>query len=405
MLSFIQAKQKLRQSTTIIAPIVETTLAKALNRFSAENIIAPISSPPENNSAMDGFAIRSQDWQKNLKFPISQIVAAGDIPQPISPKTAIKIFTGSIIPKGADCVIAQEQCEYDAETTLISQQPQVQQNIRLSGEDFTKQQTLVRQGELINSFRLSLLAQASISHLQTYAPLKAAILSTGNELLQAGDTWRPSKIYDSNRPAIFSILHDWGILCNYSISIPDDLNITRKILLEAADKADFIITCGGVSVGDKDFLKQAITEVGELDSWRVKMKPGKPIAWGKVSEIPFFGLPGNPVSAIVTTLMLCRESIMRMQGASWEYLDQQSCVKVTSDFSYRTSQRCDFVRVKLHSKNHYLNQAKLSLYPAQGSHILSSLTQTDGIAYIPENQQIKIGDDIDYYSFSQLLSL
>ena len=402
MLSYSQAHQQLLQQNQCIAASIDTPLDQALQRICAMDVLAPIASPAEANSAVDGFAIDAAT-PLNQTIPIHQYIAAGDSQGELAAGSAARIFTGGLIPNGCDWVVMQEHCDFDDHQVTIKHRG-THNNIRLTGEDFAQGELLVSQGQVIDAFKLGLLARAGVATVLTYRPLSIALLSSGDELLQLHQPWSSGQVYDSNMPTIFAILSSWGLPVSYSNTLPDDRQETKKILQEAASQSQLIITCGGVSVGDKDVIKAAISELGTLEAWRVAMKPGKPIAWGHIGETVCLGLPGNPVSAAISLLMLGRLAIFRLQGMGTRYIDTNA-LKVRSGFDYATSDRCDFVRVRLHCPSNELASAQLKAYDQQQSHISRSLDWADGLAMIPSHQRITLGNPVDYYPFNQLLSL
>ena len=396
-MSFAEARQRLLTKARPIAKIKRIDLTMAANQVCAADVFAPVASPTEANAAVDGFAIDAS-ITVNTPTRISQIIAAGDPQRTLAAGTAARIFTGALLPKGANRVIMQEHCEYNAEQVIIKQ-PQGN-NIRQAGEDFSQGQLLLRKGERITPFTIALLAQAGIGHINILQPLKVALLTSGDELLQPGMHWSSGKVYDSNQPTIASILQRWGLDITYTGCITDDPQQIKQTLLTASTQSDLLITCGGVSVGDRDYLRLVVKDIGHIDAWKVAMKPGKPIAWGEISGKPYFGLPGNPVSAVISLLILARHAIAKYQGGNAEF----NGLRIPLNCAYQTQQRCDFIRVQLEQSTqpHLMH---LNIYPQQQSHIVSSLAWATGIAHIPAHKHIATGDCVDYYPFEQLLNL
>lgn len=404
MLSFNQALAQIKEQSRCLAQTVQIPLEKALNRFLAEDVFSPISMPPLPNSAMDGYAIDANDWQANQSFSLSISCAAGEKAKTLEVGHAARIFTGAIIPSGANAVIPQELATLTDNTLIVEKPVHINQFVRLIGEDFKQGDKLLNKGERLGHRQILLLANAGIDKVITYRPLRIALLATGDELLPLGAPWQAGKIYDSNRPCIQSLLQQWGMEVCLTKVIGDDLNKTKKTLLEASVKADLIITTGGVSVGDKDFIKQAIDAIGEISTWRINIKPGKPIALGKVGDIPFIGLPGNPVSALNTLLLLARPIIYLSQGAHEKYIDPL-IYHVAANFTYQAGNRHDFLRARLSlPESGRLSDAVIDIFDRQQSHIVSSFHWAKGLASIPANSTIKPGDLVQYYPYETLMS-
>jgi molybdopterin molybdotransferase len=403
MITFTQALENIKKTSQCLSQVKDTELHQALNRFAGSDIYAPISMPPLPNSAMDGYAINATDWSAEKSFEISVVCAAGEPPKQIINNQAARIFTGAIIPKGANAVIPQELATEQNGKVTFHQTVEKNQFIRFIGEDFKQSDKLLSQGERISYAEILLLANAGISTLPTYQPLRIALLATGDEIIPLGTLWEAGKIFDSNRPCLQSILSQWGAEISFTKVIKDSYEDTKSTLLEAAQLCDIIITTGGVSVGDKDYIKPVLQEIGELTTWRVNIKPGKPIALGKVNDTPFIGLPGNPVSALSTLLLLARPLIQKAQGANQQHIDI-SPWKIRANFTYKTVERQDFLRARLVlPSNQELSQASIEIFDKQHSHIVSSIRWADGLVSIPANTTIQPNDLVEYFSFQQLI--
>lgn len=403
MISFQQALDNIKRESYCLSKAEKTPLKHAFNRYLAEDIRAPITMPPLPNSAMDGYAICTNDWQQDKYFPTSIIATAGDRPQQIKCNQCARIFTGAIIPEGADAVIPQELSTEKNGKVTFKEAVKSGQFIRPSGEDFQQGDTLLTQGDRLRHRQILLLANAGIDTIKTYRPLRVALFSTGDELLPLGATWQAGKIYDANRPCIATILNEWGMALSLNQTIGDDLKESQKVLLEASEKSDLIITTGGVSVGDKDIIKAALKQIGELHTWRVRIKPGKPIALGSINQTPFIGLPGNPVSALCTLLLLARPLIQKAQGASTKHIDITP-YQVPAGFNYRPTDRQNFLRARLiMPENGNITQSYITLFQRQQSHIVSSLHWADGLVSIPEHTAVKLNDLVEYYPYHQFM--
>ncbi len=369
------------------------SIEDALGRTLGEDQISSINVPPADNSAMDGYVISTSEASPDHRtFAVSQIIAAGSIPNPLELNTAARIFTGAEIPENADAVIMQEQCEVDGDKVILPSDIKVGQNIRPKGQDIKAGDTILKKGHCLQPQDIGLLASIGIATISVYRQLKVAILSTGDELVEPGLPLTGGKIYNSNRYLLKSFLKKLHIEVMDIGVVEDTLTETKFSLKKAAD-ADCIISTGGVSVGDEDHVKQAVTELGALDLWRIALKPGKPLAFGNIKNTPFFGLPGNPVSTFLTFLLFVRPFLLILQGQNYQPPLSQM---LTADFHTKANpKRQEYLRVKQ-------NAEKLAAFSNQSSGVLSSVTQADGLAVIPIGASIAPGDQVQYLPFSQL---
>lgn len=373
-----------------------TPLFEALNSISAEDILAPIDVPPSDNSAMDGFAFCHEDLASTTNLPLSQRVQAGDSPPPLAPRTAARIFTGAEIPEHADTVEMQENCTIDNEIVHFNETIQPGKNIRRKGQDIRKGEIVLRKGSLLRAQEIGLLASLGIASLRTFSPLRVAVVNTGNELVEPGKPLSPGKIYNSNRFLLDAILKGWGCSTIHCDIVEDSLEKTRTALSQLAESADLIISTGGVSVGDEDHIKPAVESLGELDIWKVAIKPGKPFVFGRVAETPFIGLPGNPASVFVTALVLARPYLHALQGKNPEHLTPSPSF-AKARFSRKAGSRDEYFRARL-------SDTGIELFPNQSSGILSSACWGNGLAIQKAGQAIIEGEDIAFVSYSELLS-
>lgn len=375
-------------------------LENALNKISAIDITASLSVPPFNNSAVDGYAFRIEDLQAAGELPVSMRVAAGDAPGELLPGQAARIFTGAPVPSGADCVIMQESTEVSiqGEQTFISTSTEInaQQNIRPAGQDFTEGQKLLQTGDVLRPQNIALLASAGVAEILVYQPLTVAVLSTGDELALPGQTLKPGQIYNSNQFLLNSFLKSYGFeVCDIGV-VADNLEDTKAALTKAAE-ADIIISSGGASVGEEDYIKAAIEELGSIDFWRIAIKPGKPFMLGEACGTPVLGLPGNPSAVLVTFLMLARPVLLKRQGCR-NYHSRS--IRVPLGFSIQSSSiRREFMRVRLNENGHII------AHPNQSSGMMSSSCWAEGFAVIPENTSPMKGELIEFIPFSSLLQL
>jgi len=354
-----------------------------------------INVPGYDNSAMDGYAVRSADCtEKGAVLRIGQRIAAGQTGQPLEAGTAARIFTGAPVPPNADAVVMQELCEQNEEQVTINAVVKVGSHIRRAGEDIQQGGVVLEAGHRLRPQELGLLASVGLNKVPVKRKLKVATFFTGDELVEPGHQLAAGQIYNSNKYTIKGLLQTTGCEILDLGIVPDTLEATLDVLKKAAEKADLVITSGGVSVGEEDYVRVALEQLGELTMWRIAMKPGKPVAYGKVGNAVFIGLPGNPVSVFVTFLVFARPLISKMQGAE-KYLNQFSCVRAA--FDWPAGERQEYLRVRL-EKNGANTVAKL--FSHQGSGVLSSACWADGLVEVPVDVAINQGDLVSYFPFT-----
>ncbi|MFV2004500.1 MAG: gephyrin-like molybdotransferase Glp, partial [Gammaproteobacteria bacterium] len=315
LLSVDQAIEKILSQVSAVEETEMVDILDALNRVLAEDLHSTINVPGYDNSAMDGYAVNSQDCHTSGKeLPVSQRIPAGQVGSKLEPGTAARIFTGAPIPAGADAVVMQEMCQQVDDTVIVNTVVKAGSNVRRAGEDIKSGSTVLSTGKRLRPQELGLLASVGLAEFKVKRKLKVATFFTGDEIVAPGQSLAPGQIYNSNRYTLRGLLQsthceiiDLGI-------VPDTLDATVDVLKRAAASADLVITSGGVSVGEEDYVRIALEQLGELSMWRIAMKPGKPVAFGKVDNAIFIGLPGNPVSVFVTFLIFARAAILKMQG-------------------------------------------------------------------------------------------
>ena len=364
----------------------------AHHRVLAESQRASINVPPADVSAMDGFAIALNQVQINSPVPISQRIAAGHPASPLQANSAARLFTGSEIPAGADTVVIQENTDLDQDDAVIFLQlPQSGANIRRRGQDIVAGAEILPPGRRLLAQDLGLLASVGIHEVSCYRQVKVGVLSSGDELMEPGETPQPGKIFNSNRFTLKGLINSAGMEFVNLGHVEDDLTATVDALQRATEQADLIITTGGVSVGEEDHIKSAVESLGQLNLWKLAIKPGKPLAYGRIQGKPFFGLPGNPVAVFVTFLMIVRPYLQHMQG---EQDTAIQTISLPSDFAIaKASPRQEYRRVRIHD-------GVVTEYHTQDSGVLTSTHWANALAVIPANATIAKGDVLQVYPFS-----
>ncbi|MFA6700701.1 MAG: molybdopterin molybdotransferase MoeA, partial [Thiomicrospira sp.] len=281
-------------------------LAQCLGRVLAQAVVSPVNVPPHDNSMMDGYAIRSADVQPGLVMPISQRIPAGTNPKPLAANSVARIFTGAPIPPDADAVVMQEDVSTDENGVMFNKAVKSGENVRKCGEDIALGATILQSGQKLRPQDLALIASVGQAEIAVYKKLTLVTFTTGDELLTPGQVPQAGKIYNSNHTNLMALVMQLGFDWIDMGQVEDTLEATQAALTKAAELGDVIITTGGVSVGEEDHLKPAVESLGKLDMWQVKMKPGKPLAFGEVLGKAFLGLPGNPVSAFTTFNLFAR---------------------------------------------------------------------------------------------------
>lgn len=383
----------------IFAKETETTpILDAGGRVLAEDIIADMSVPPWDNSAMDGFAVQAADIEK--AGPSSPVIlrVIGNLPAGTAPDRAvgsgeaIRIMTGAPVPPGADTVVRFEDTRSDGDSVEILEAIPMGKNVRRAGEDVQQGELVLRAGMLLRPQEIGMLAVAGRQSVAVIQRPTVALLATGDEVVDAGEPVPPGKIRNINSYTNAAQVRRHGGIPMMLGIVPDDAERIRSTIRRAiADGADILVTSGGVSVGDYDFVKQILAEEGEVEFWWINMKPGKPMAFGRIGGIPFFGLPGNPVSAMISFELFVRPAIDKMQGR--EPRPTRSVRARLLDPIPRKDNRRHYLRVRLTAAG---DGWEASLTGSQGSGILSSLVEADGLAVIPESKSsLEAGTEVE----------
>lgn len=391
MISLQEAIGTLLEGSKRLVDTESVSLADALGRTLAADLVSPLFVPPADNSAMDGYAIRFSDWKNGQSvIPLSQRITAGTVPATLDAGTAARIFTGAQVPPGADTVVMQENCEQLGAGVRIEKLPSLGANIRPKGQDVRAGQTVQETGHRLRSQEVGLAASLGIAELPVYRRLRVAVLSTGDELAEPGEKAAPGQIYNSNRYTMKTQLAAWGFEVVDMGVAPDDFETVRAAMAEAAERADVIVTSGGVSVGEEDHVKAVVASLGSLDLWKIAVKPGKPFAYGRVLGTPFLGLPGNPVSVFVTLLVIARPYLFACQGITDTTVHP---VPQKALFSKKASWREDYIRVRSTGEG-------VEPYTNQSSGALFSTCWADGLVRQPKDCEIHQGDTVDYLPFA-----
>lgn len=393
--------------------------ACADRRILAQDLVSALNVPPQDNAAMDGYAVRTGDVTGNgMVLPVSQRIAAGQTAHPLQPGSCARIFTGAPVPPGADAIVMQENTRKvsgGVDAVHIDALPTLGQWIRRAGEDIGHGAVVLPRGTRLSPACLGLAAAIGAAQLRVMAKPRVALFSTGNELVMPGDVppeaMRAGTIYNSNRFFLHALLERLGCEVSDCGIVPDKLDATMTALKKAAAYHDLILTCGGVSVGEEDHIKPAVQQLGSLDLWQIAMKPGKPFAYGSVhrhldtsrnntGHCHFIGLPGNPVSSYITFLLLVRPFLLKLQGAAKSvYQPAFQPMKRRADFDVpQADQRRAFLRVRQN------DSGGLDLFSNQGSGVLTSVLWADGLVDNPAGTTIVRGDGVDYIAFSDLLA-
>ena len=407
-------------------------------RVLAQDCVSALQVPPQDNSSMDGYAVRSAEVaDEGIVMPVSQRIAAGAQPQPLAPGSAARIFTGAQVPQGADAIVMQEDCELVG--GQVAAEPAVQQVVRINrvpapgqwirraGEDVTRGAVVLTRGQRLGPADIGLAANIGMDQLQVARRPRVALFSTGDELVMPGavppEQMKPGTIYNSNRFFLRALLQRLGCELTDLGVVPDRRDATVEALRGAALRHDLILTSGGVSVGEEDHIKPAVESLGRLDFWQIAMKPGKPFAYGSIARhanprdaqdvaalaptlarqaaegatndrCHFIGLPGNPVSSFVTFVLLVRPFVLKLQGATRVAV---TGALMTAHFDWRGDKRREFLRVRRNA------DGGLDLFPNQSSGVLTSASWADGLVDNPAGRAIARGDAVRFIPLAELL--
>ncbi len=397
MLAVREALEFLLSAVRPVAEIENVPTLEANGRVLARAVVSGMNVPGHDNTQMDGYAVRAADCASgDATLAVTQRIPAGHVGQPLLPGCAARIFTGALIPEGADAVVMQEQCEASDGLVTVRHTPKPGEWIRRTGEDISVGSVILAAGTRLRSQELGLAASIGMADLAVRRKLRVAVFFTGDELAMPGEPLAPGAVYNSNRFTLRALLENLGCEVRDFGIVPDSLEATRSVLRQAADGNDLIITSGGVSVGEEDHIKPAVEAEGKLNMWQIAVKPGKPLAFGEVGQAFFLGLPGNPVSSFVTFLLFVRPFLLRLQGA--DVPGQPRGMQLRADFNWpKADRRNEFLRARLNDKG------GLDLFPNQGSAVLTSTVWGDGLIDNPPGNPIAAGDVVRFIPFSELM--
>ena len=377
------------------------SLEDSFNRILFENIKAKLKVPNYDNSAMDGYALNLKDIKKCKIFYVAGSSLAGSpYKGKIKKNECIKIMTGAVVPNGANVVIMKEEVELigDKEIKLLSKQIKKLQNIRFSGEDIQVNRIILNKDHVIDSASMGLLASQGINKIKVYKNPKVSFFTSGDEVVQINKKLPFGKVHDSNRYTLLGMLKKNNIKVVDLGHAKDDIKDIKKKFNQAIKKSDLVISTGGVSVGDADYIKDVVNSLGDINFWKVAVKPGRPLAFGKIKDTIFFGLPGNPVSVMITFLIFVLPCIKLLMGEKHN-LDFESAIS-ESELKKRKG-RAEFQRGIIHKKN---NKNYVKTIGEQGSGILSSMARANCLIYLPVEQgKVKLNDKVQILMFKEYI--
>ncbi len=390
-----EAHAMLRDRLSEVVGAETLPLNDALDCVLAQDVKAARDNPPQPNSAVDGYGLRHADTREGPQvLPLTEgRSAAGDPFKGIVPRGhTVRILTGATIPEGVDTVILQEDVTTDGTQIAFHGGLKKGANVRRAGEDVDAGNIILRAGRRVTAADLALAAATGLSELVVRKRLRVAVLSTGDELAQPGDVARPDQIFDANRPMLLAMIKRFGFVPVDAGRAPDDRAELKAMLDGAAQNADLILTSGGASAGDEDHLSALLNETGAMTLWRLAIKPGRPLALGLWNQKPVFGLPGNPVAAMVCALIFARPAMGALAGEGWHLPEP---LMVPAKFSKRKkSGRREYLRARL-------KDGSVEVFRSEGSGLISGLSWADGIVELPDGEmEISHGTPVAFYSYA-----
>lgn len=388
-----------RQLIEHLAPITELELIPletALARFLAEDVYAEQDVPACDTSLFDGYALRAPSASGSL-HQVGGVTYAGDAPATLPEGRFVwRIFTGAPLPEGANAVIAQESVtSSDSNAVTLHETMSVGAGVRPKGADSRHGQRVLSAGTRLDAAQLGLLASIGCAQVLVVRKPRVAIFTTGDELVSPGQPLSPGKIFNSNHIILSTALTRLGVEVVDLGVLPDEASSIRTALRAATKDVDLVLTSGGVSVGDADLVRRVVSDIGVIDSWRVFMKPGKPLAFGRIGSVPFIGLPGNPVSTFVTFFLFVRPALRALAGGDPQIDRPPLNLPLAQDWV--SGDRPEFIRVRLEQAAS--GETQLQPFGNQNSGLLSSIAWADGVALIPADRRLSCGDRVDYFPF------
>lgn len=373
----------------------KVAIGDSVGRVLAEEIRSAVDVPPDDNSSMDGYVIDATDasFEPDGVYEVSDRIAAGYVGKPLKPGTIARIFTGAPVPDGANAVIMQEETEIiDADHVRLHRIPAVDENIRKAGQDIEKGTVLFSAGTRIRPQDSALMASVGTDRVEVFRRLRVAVMSTGDELVEPPGPAGPGQIFNSNHYALTGLIRNLGMTVVDLGLVRDTIEDTEAALSRGAAEADCIVSSGGVSVGEEDHVKNVLERLGELELWRIAIKPGKPLAHGRIDGTPFFGLPGNPVSTFVTFTMIARPYLLKSQGCNECML---SPIPAIANFETQPGSRREYIRVRVAMDDD--GQLTAARYANQSSGVMSSVCWANALAEVDAGQRVRYGDRLKVY--------
>ncbi|MFC4161642.1 molybdopterin molybdotransferase MoeA [Chitinimonas lacunae] len=400
LLSFDDALTQLLEAATPLTGHETVALAVADGRVLATDLAAPLDVPGFDNSAMDGYALHLSDFTTlPARLPVTQRIAAGAVGTPLSVGEAARIFTGAPVPPGTNAVVPQEEAVAGDGWVELQASVRPGQHIRLRGNDIALGDRLVSAGTRLTPQHLALLASVGIAEVMVRPRLRVGVLFTGDELVLPGEPLPPGAIYNANRFSLLALLERLGCTVSDYGNIADDPGATEVALAQAAAENDVVMTSGGVSVGEEDHVKAVVERLGQLDLWRIAIKPGKPLAFGRIGQAAFLGLPGNPVSTFLTFCLLARPFLLKSQGAQPAAPRRLS---LPAAFSWpQPDKRREFLRGRLEMGTDGMLQ--VTIHSNQGSAVMSALCWADGLVDLTPGRTVRPGERVDFLPLENLL--